>query len=203
MKKLRVLIVEDEVLIAQDLKRKLIRLGHEVLGVIYNSNHVTDAIVAKTPDLILLDIHIKGERNGIEMAHLINAHYQIPFIYVTSYADQKSISEVQKTDPIGYVVKPFDENDLKVEIEMGLHRLQKMQSPSFPTRETLNQALEIGVSPKEYEILLDLKEGLTVRTIADKHFISQNTVRTHVKKLFAKCNVHSKVALINVCLRLV
>jgi AmiR/NasT family two-component response regulator len=133
----KVLIVEDEVIIAIDLKSKLERLGYKFLDIVYNSDNLTDKICSLKPDLILLDINIMGSRNGIQMAHIINREFKIPFIYVTSYTDQQTLSEVKETNPIGYVVKPFTIEDIQVELELALFRHKNYNTKSFPDFESL------------------------------------------------------------------
>lgn len=191
----RILIVEDEVIIAIDLKNKLTQLGYEVLDVVYNSDILTDKLISLNPDLILLDINILGTRNGIEMAHIINENHKIPFVYVTSYTDKHTLEEVKKTNPLGYIVKPFTLEDIRVELELSIYRLKNNSSNSFPTIERINEVYKI--SAREYEIISDLKSGHKIDQIAKQRFISENTVKTHIKRIYSKCSVHNKLELIN------
>ena len=193
MKKL--LIVEDEVIIAIDLKNKLEQLGYEVLDIVYDSDKLTDRIKSLNPDLILLDINIMGSRNGIEMGHIINKDFQIPFIYVTSYTDQHTLSEVKETKPLGYVVKPFTLEDLRVELDLSVFRYKNKKETGFPDLEAVNKVAKI--SEREYEIICDIRDGKKNDQIASKLFISENTVKSHIKRIYQKCGVHSKVELIS------
>ena len=196
----RVLIVEDEVIIAIDLKKKLEKLGHKVLDIVYDSDKLTDRIQALQPELILLDINIKGSRNGIEMARIINKEFKIPFIYVTSYTDEQTLTEVKETAPIGYVVKPFTLEDIRVEIELSLFRYSNLKAPLFPNSETLN--IKMKISHREYEIISGIHKGLKNDQIANELFISENTVKSHIKRIYQKCEVHSKVELISKLMKL-
>ena len=191
----KVLIVEDEVIIAIDLKSKLERLGYKVLDIVYNSDNLTDKICSLKPDLILLDINIMGSRNGIQMAHIINREFKIPFIYVTSYTDQQTLSEVKETNPIGYVVKPFTIEDIQVELELALFRHKNNNTKSFPDFESLCK--KINISKREFEIISSIRDGLKNEQIATNLFISENTVKSHIKRIYQKCEVHSKVELIS------
>ncbi len=191
----KVLIVEDEVIIAIDLKNKLETLGYTVLDIVYNSDKLTDRISSLHPDLLLLDINIMGSRNGIEMAHIINKEFQIPFIYVTSYTDKQTLSEVKETNPIGYVIKPFTMEDIRVELELALFRYSNRKAPIFPDLEMINK--KIKISKREFEIISDIRDGLKNDQIAEKLFISENTVKSHIKRIYQKCEVHSKVELIS------
>jgi len=196
----KILIVEDEVIIAIDLESKLKKLGYTVLGIVYSSDNLTDKIVSLQPELILLDINIMGSRNGIEMAHIINENHKIPFIYVTSYTDKMTLEEVKKTNPLGYIVKPFTLEDIRVELEMSLFRMDTRASGAFPSIEKINAHYK--VSEREYEVITDLKNGMRIDQIAEKRFISENTVKTHVKRIYSKFSVHSKLELINALMSL-
>lgn len=191
----KILIVEDEVIIAIDLKSKLTQLGYHVLDIVYNSDQVTDKIVSLKPDLILLDINILGTRNGIQIAELINENYKIPFVYVTSYTDQHTLEQVKKTKPAGYIVKPFTLEDIRVELELSISRTKRTNILSLPNLEVINDYFKI--SEREYEIIGDIKDGLKNDEIARNRFISENTVKTHLRRIYGKCDVHNKLELIN------
>lgn len=191
----KILIVEDEVIIAIDLESKLKQLGYTVMDIVHNSDVLTDKIVLHNPDLILLDINIMGTRNGIEMAHIINETHKIPFIYVTSYTDKHTLDEVKKTNPLGYIVKPFTLEDIRVELELSLYRLKNNTQQAFPSLERINELYKI--SNREYQIICDIKDGMRIDQIASKRFISENTVKTHIKRIYSKCGVHNKLELIN------
>lgn len=191
----KILIVEDEVIIAIDLKNKLTQLGYEVLDIVYNSDEVTDKIVLLKPDLILLDINILGTKNGIEVAEIINTNHKIPFVYVTSYTDQHTLEQVKKTAPAGYIVKPFTLEDIRVELELSISRTKKPVSTTLPNPDVIKSSFKI--SDREFEIIEDIKGGLKNDEIAKRRFISENTVKTHLRRIYAKCDVHNKLELIN------
>src|SRR5688500_6194220 len=117
----KILITEDEVIIAEDIAACLEELGYEVCAI--DSGIDTIGMVRETkPDLVLLDINIKGERDGIETAQLIKEEFGIPFIFLTAYADQQTIDRAKTTEPYGFIVKPFDEKDLRSAIEIALYK---------------------------------------------------------------------------------
>ena len=125
-KKLRVLVVEDEGIIARDITSMLEQLGYEVSG---QAGTGADALrlASNVPaDLVLMDIKIRGNKDGIETAAEIRKLYDIPVVFLTSHADSDTLRRANQTEPFGYVVKPFNEADLKVAIEVGFnrHRLQ-------------------------------------------------------------------------------
>ena len=191
----KILIVEDEVIIAIDLKSKLTHLGYHVLGVVHNSDGLADKIASWQPHLILMDINIEGYRNGIEMAHIINERFKIPFVYVTSYTDKHTLEEVKKTNPVGYIIKPFTLEDIKVQLDLAFSRVSNSSEKLFPNLENINKVYKI--SGREYDIIEDLKLGLKIDQIAQKRFISENTVKSHLKRIYTKCDVHNKMELIH------
>ena len=128
MNKLKILIVEDELVIAEDLKETLEELGYTVCGIAVSSKEALALIEEKSPDLALLDIQIKGGKDGIELAAEINANYRLPFIMLTSHADLPTINRVKEVNPYGYLVKPFNEKEILAGIELAMANFSKGQT---------------------------------------------------------------------------
>ncbi len=118
---LDILIVEDEALVADHLAMALEKDGYKIVGIVDNAEDAFNILEEKEVDLILLDIKIVGNLTGIDIAHHINSNYQKPFIYLTSNTDAKTIDKVKLTSPYGFIVKPFQENDLKPTIDIAYH----------------------------------------------------------------------------------
>ena len=119
----RILIVEDESLVAMDMERMLTELGYEVLPNV-NCYEAAVEVLGKTkPDLVLLDITLNDTKTGIDISHLLQKQYKVPFIYVTSHSDKKTIDEALVTKPNGYLLKPFDINDLYAAIKVAMSHL--------------------------------------------------------------------------------
>jgi len=122
MKK-KILIVEDESIVAMDIQQSLTKLGYEVMGVASTGKKALEYLSKKSkPDLILMDIMIKGDMTGIDIAEHVNTQDKIPVIFLTAYADNKTLEKAKLTEPYGYIIKPFKEIDLKTNIEMALHK---------------------------------------------------------------------------------
>jgi PAS domain S-box-containing protein len=120
----RILVVEDEALVAADLEERLEVLGFEVCGVADScEGAITDAH-ALQPDLVLMDIHLIGPRDGIDAAIEIHETSNIPVIFLTAYADDATLARIRPADPFGYIVKPFAERDLKATLEVAFFRKQ-------------------------------------------------------------------------------
>jgi DNA-binding LytR/AlgR family response regulator len=119
MIKLKVLIVEDEPLIADSIAERLERNGYEVVGIADEANEALQIVKEQNPDIALLDVNIEGNVDGIGLA----AQLTIPFIFLTSYYDQKTLDRAKLTNPSGYIVKPFNERDLIANLEIARSRI--------------------------------------------------------------------------------
>ena len=120
----KILIVEDEKVVALDLKRRLTKLGYSVIGTASNADKVIELLKDSLPDVILMDIHIQGDKDGIELAEIINAHYSIPIIYLTAYSEEATLDRARSTRPYGYLLKPFSERELHVAIQVSMERFE-------------------------------------------------------------------------------
>jgi len=122
MKKTKILIVEDEAVIAQDIKITLEDLGYTVCAIAVSAKKAVERAGRESPDLILMDIVLRGKTDGIEAADKIRSRYNIPVVYLTSYTDDKLLERAKITEPFGYIIKPYDEKELHSNIEMALYR---------------------------------------------------------------------------------
>lgn len=122
-----ILIVEDEAITAMDIKTRLSRMGYRVAGIAATGEQAIQLTEETHPDLILMDIKIKGPIDGIQTAELIHAQSNLPIIYLTAYADDATLQRAKLTGPSGYILKPFQERDLAISIEMALYK-SKMEN---------------------------------------------------------------------------
>lgn len=194
MENYRILVVEDEVFIAEDIRFALEDLGYEVCDICYDSESALDAVFKYRPDMVMLDINIRGTRDGIEVAGIIQQDYQIPFIYLSSLTDAQTLDRAKKTFPMGYLVKPFKKKDLLTTIEMAIFKFSSSLQQKNRDKSYIDSLLKNPLSSREYELLLDIIEGLNNSQIAKKHYISVNTVKYHVKNLFAKMDVSDRLS---------
>ncbi|MCZ6671302.1 MAG: PAS domain S-box protein [Verrucomicrobia bacterium] len=127
MKVSSILIVEDESILAQDIWQMLTGFGYSVLGIESTGRDAINRLDTVQPDLILMDIHLRGEMDGIDTARAIRESHDIPVVYLTAYADQDTLERAKITEPFGYILKPFDNRELHTVIEMGLykHRMER------------------------------------------------------------------------------
>ncbi|MGP8081221.1 MAG: response regulator [Dehalococcoidales bacterium] len=122
MEKARILVVEDETIVAMDIANTLLSLGHEVTDTVPSGEQAVASVKGNKPDLIFMDIGLKGGMDGIETAARIRSQYGIPVIFLTAFVDEKTLDRAKATVPAGYITKPFEENDLRIAIEVGLYR---------------------------------------------------------------------------------
>lgn len=116
----KILIVEDESLVAMDMVDMLTRMGYRVLPTAMGYTDAVNILDTEKPDLVLVDINLSGTRTGIELAQQLSEKYKTPFIFITSHTDKLTVSHAVATHPSGYLVKPFDAEDLYTAIEVAL-----------------------------------------------------------------------------------
>ncbi|MBU1368519.1 MAG: response regulator [Bacteroidetes bacterium] len=121
MGKVKILVVEDEIIIADDICNILSKLGYDALDPVINYTEAIEAIEKYQPDLAILDIQLAGSKDGIDLAWKIKEDYEMPFIFLTSNADPATVERAKKVTPPAYLVKPFNKDDLYTSIEMALY----------------------------------------------------------------------------------
>jgi two-component system sensor histidine kinase/response regulator len=153
MEKVRILIVEDEIIVARDTENMLMYFGYEVVGIAGSGEEAISLAGELSPDLILMDIRIGGNIDGIEAAGRIRELQEIPVIFVTAHADEKSLQRAKLAGPIGYLLKPFEEKDLRMTLETAIYRwemdreLRKRESHY----RTLVESLREGIAQSDIE----------------------------------------------------
>ena len=121
----RILVVEDETIVGEDIRRRLETLGYTVSAVVSSGEEAIKEAEGNDPDLVLMDIVLKGDMDGIEAAELIRTKCDIPVVYITAYADEKLQQRAEATKPYGYILKPFEDRELHTTIEMALSKHEK------------------------------------------------------------------------------
>lgn len=138
----RVLIVEDEGLIAHDIASRLEHAGYEVAGIAESGVETLRKIVDSSPDLILMDIRIKGDMDGIETAARVQEQFDLPVIYLTAHSDRETLARARVTGPFGYLTKPLQQANLQTSIEIALHK-HRIDREVRQQRAWLNTVLQI------------------------------------------------------------
>lgn len=181
---MKILVVEDEIIIAEDIKHILMSLGHEVVGIALNYTQAVAIINSHSIDLALIDIMLAGSKTGIDVAGEINKGHQFPFIFLTSHADAATVKKAKEVQPDGYLLKPFSKDDIFTTLEIVLAKRggeEKVATRLSP------------LSEREREVFQSLTQGNTDQEISEQLFISLNTVKTHLKSIYKKLEVKNRL----------
>jgi DNA-binding NarL/FixJ family response regulator len=116
----KILVVEDDTIIAITIEGRLKQFGYRVVGRASTAKDAISKTVEFEPDLVLMDIHLKGPVDGIEAAETIYGIHNVPVVYLTAFSDENTLERAQKTSPFGYIVKPFSDSTLKTTIRLAL-----------------------------------------------------------------------------------
>ena len=149
MSKINVLVVEDESIVSKDIQHSLKKLGYNIVGASATGEKAIELASSERPDVVLMDIMLKGEMNGIEAADRIKKDLSIPIIFLTAYADELTLSKAKVTQPYGYILKPFKEIDLHTTIEMAIYKHSKEQEV-VKERDLLYSIIENKEKNKEH-----------------------------------------------------
>lgn len=125
MAKVKILVVEDESLVSRDIQSSIKKLGYVVTAGINSGEKAIASIEEERPDIVLMDIMLKGKMNGIEAANLIKERFDIPVVFLTAYADDSTVNKAKVSEPYGYIMKPFKEKELQTTIEVALYKHEK------------------------------------------------------------------------------
>ena len=191
-----ILIVEDEPIIAADIESTLVKNDMTVIGIAYNSTQAIDKLSSQSIDLVLMDIAIKGDKDGIQIAEIIKNTYNIPVIYITSYSDKETLERAKMTMPYGYIVKPFKDKDIISSVEIALYRFSMHNSSTQLTKLHAEEIARVPITESEFNTLMLLWQGKSNKSIAAELFVSVNTVKTHIKNIFNKFDVNNRSELI-------
>ncbi|OAI11768.1 hypothetical protein A1507_19770 [Methylomonas koyamae] len=185
----RILIVEDEALIAEEMQDRLQRLGYQVAGIADTGPTAISLAEQTRPDLVLMDIQLKGEMDGIETAERIYRQLHIPVVYVTAHADHATLHRAKNIAQFGYILKPFQERELMTSIPMALHRhsVEKLLQDSQITYATILASISDGVIVTDEQARLrflnPVAEKLTGWRLSEAHGAAVESVLTLVDEV--------------------
>lgn len=170
--KYKILIVEDEILVATDIEESLESLGYTVQGITDTGIKAIEAVEKELPDLVLMDINLKGEMTGIEAAKTITQKHDVPIIYLTANADIDTVNKAKVALPYGYIIKPFTDKDLQTNIEIAIFKFSndvkiKMESEQFNTFFDLKDHVK-------NQIIVHGNNGLEKLNIDDIYYIEND-----------------------------
>src|SRR5262245_20305408 len=119
-----ILVVEDEAIVARDIRNTLADLGYRVLDAAASCEEAVRRSADRCPDLVLMDIRIQGQRDGIETAELLRRRFRVPVVFLTAYADDLTLERAKRAQPYGYLIKPIKANELRSAVEVALYKHQ-------------------------------------------------------------------------------
>lgn len=197
MAKTNVLVVEDESIVSKDIQHSLKKLGYNVVGAASTGEKAFELASTELPDIILMDIMLKGSINGIETAERVKRELNIPVIYLTAYADEATLSKAKITEPYGYIIKPFKEVDLHTSIEMALYKYSK-EKEVLKERDLFYSLIEnkdskdfifvksksrlVKIKTNEIYYVEALKDYVVINTL-DRRYTIHSTMKDIVTKL--------------------
>jgi len=199
MNKLRILVVEDDPVVADDICACLEGLNYEILGPAYDAATATELCATNKFDLALLDIHLNQHGEGILLARKIREIIPVPIIFLTASGDDKTLAQAREVHPEHYLLKPFNGAQLKAALEIVFYNFRHPDA-EYETRARIgkfNQSIPEALSEREVEIVVLLLDGLSNAEIGERLFISLHTVKTHVKRIFHKTGAESRTQLIS------
>jgi DNA-binding LytR/AlgR family response regulator len=198
MSKTTVLVVEDESIVAKDIQQSLTKLGYNVVATASTGEKAIALAAELKPDIVLMDIMLKGTITGIEAAAEIKKTEAIPVIFLTAYADESTLERAKVTEPYGYIIKPFKEIDLHTSIEMALYK-HKKEKEILQERDLLYSIVEnkdssidyifvksnsrlIKINTKEIYFIEALKDYVVINTLNTRYTI-HSTMKDIEKKM--------------------
>jgi two-component system sensor histidine kinase UhpB len=158
MRKAKILIVEDEALIAKGIERILLDLGYSVSTIITTGLRVVSKIVRENPDLILLDIMFHNQVRGIDIARKVRAQLDVPIVYLTAHSERNIVKRAKITEPFGYILKPAGDKDLEITVEMALHR----HAMEKKFKERMEKAL-LESENRSHQLVENINEGIVMQ----------------------------------------
>ncbi|MBK8955056.1 MAG: response regulator transcription factor [Saprospiraceae bacterium] len=196
--KVRVLIVEDEPLIAENIAMYLNNHDYEVAGIAYDYEDGIMKLENDKPDIVLLDINLDGELDGIDLGKYIHEKIMIPFVFLSSYSDKSTLERAKQVQPSGYLVKPFHEKSLLTTLEISLNNFALHSNPMLEelNMQKINAGLADPLSQREFEVLQLIYAGKTNQQIARDLFISLNTLKRHINNSYMRLEVSFRTSAI-------
>jgi DNA-binding LytR/AlgR family response regulator len=193
MEKIKILIVEDEMIIGANIALQLSSLGYDVIGIIPRAEEVLPKIRENTPDILLLDIYLKGDLDGIELAHIIQKEFKIPIIYLTANADDAHFNRAKTTNPYAFISKPFKKLDLQHAIELTVLRIQEEKKLEVTDLDTFVMSDSIFVRSHDKMIKININDILYIE--AERNYCKihckekEHLIVSTLKDLEEKLNV--------------
>lgn len=184
MNQQRVLVVDDEIIIADDLVMVLKKYGYQPLEPALTYREAVQTLSEQSVDLAILDINLSTKKSGIDIAHHIRENYDIPYIFLTSYTDERTLERAKAAMPYAYLVKPYEGRDVMTAIEIALNNHQRFANKAESARVDFPD-----FTATEMVVLKKISENKTTKQISDDLFVSESTVKNHRHNISKKLNL--------------
>ncbi|WNH08146.1 response regulator [Thalassobellus suaedae] len=192
---LYILLIEDEFIICKDLKTQLSKNNYAKVDTAKNYKDALHLYTQNTYDIVISDINLNAQKDGIDIVIEFSKIKKTPVVYLTAYSDSYIIEKAEKTMPFAYILKPYNNNQLKTTINLAILNFSKKNNSA---KENLNNTLRLDLLTKrEKEVLIILSTGKISRDIADVLNISINTVEQHKKNIKKKLELKTIGELVN------
>lgn len=193
MSAVKVLVVEDESIVALDIQHRLRAMGYDVVGLALTGPEALELVERTSPDLVLMDIRLKGPLTGIETAEQLRSRRDLPVIYLTAYTDQATLERARISEPFGYVVKPFEDRELSITIEIALyrHEVERQLRESEIALLAHQNELEQRVAERTVE-LTRLNEALRLEIAARQRAQAERAAAQEERRRLAQ-DIHDSV----------
>lgn len=181
-----ILIVEDEIIIARDIKSILQGYGYENIQIATSYKKAQSIILTDIPALIISDIYLKGEKTGIDFITEVHHVKIIPVLYVSAFSDNETLTKAFKSKPVSYITKPFTKIQLLAAVKLALNS----------SIDTAVSCLDV-LTQREKEIVNYIASGMSSKQIAEEISRSYDTINNHKRNIFKKLEIHKISELIN------
>lgn len=184
---LKILLIEDEFIIAKDIKVLLSKNNFAKVDCARNYNQALDLFLKNTYNLVISDINLNDKKDGIEIITEFSKLKKVPVVYLTAYSNADIVTRAEKTMPFAYILKPYNNNQLMATINLAILNFNK-QKTAIPKKAENTSKLELLTS-REKEVLVTLSSGKITKEIAEELNISAHTVEQHKKNIKKKLNL--------------
>ena len=181
--KISILIVEDEPIIADDIAMILQKNDYRISEIVDNGEDALNQIKENSPDLVLLDINLIGKMDGIQLAHQVKKDFSIPFVFLTSYYDQNTIKRVKATEPAGYIVKPYSEADLVVNLELALAKSDRRTKNPIGDKYFIRDHNELNSIDPNHILYVESDDNYANIFTAEKKHVVSHTLKSVEEQL--------------------
>ena len=195
---INILLIEDEWIIASDIKSSLALGNYAIVQITKNYVEAKQYFIQNHYDLIISDVKLNDVKDGIEIIEEFNKIKSIPVVYLTAFSDSETINRIEKTQPYAYLLKPYNINQLKTTINLTLQNYYKNNENSIYDKENLSKIKLL--TQREKEVLITLSSGKLSKEIAETLNISVNTVEQHKKNIKKKLELTTVGELVNFAL---